>query len=487
MAIQIYNTLTRKKEEFTTLEPGKVRMYVCGPTVYDFLHVGNFFGAIFFNLVRNWLEKSGYQVTYVYNYTDVDDKIIDRAKKENVEAKEISEKFIMEFEKDYKRLHLKAHSKNPRVSEFMDEIVAFVKDLVDNKKAYELNGDVYFDVPGFKDYGKLSNKTIDDLVAGHRIDVNEKKRHVSDFALWKKAKEGEPSWPSPWGHGRPGWHIECSAMNYAIFGEQIDIHGGGLDLTFPHHENEIAQTEARTGKTFARYWMHNNMLNFGAVKMSKSLGNVRKARDFIEEYNGEILKFLILSSHYRSIIDFSLPQIERTISNLARFYSSLAFAQELMKGGALVPVPEKFQKALAEADDKIKKALDDDFNTPEVMAQFYEIMRTFNGLCRTPGKVKPEQQAIAETYFHWLKDKASVMALFKEDAAQFLVTLDDMLLAKKELTRDKINALVSERAQARANKDFAKSDELRNKLVELGISVQDSAAGSQWEVSKPHG
>ncbi|MEK6555963.1 MAG: cysteine--tRNA ligase, partial [Bdellovibrionota bacterium] len=368
MAIQIYNTLTRKKEEFTTLEPGKVRMYVCGPTVYDFLHVGNFFGAIFFNLVRNWLEKSGYQVTYVYNYTDVDDKIIDRAKKENVEAKEISEKFIMEFEKDYKRLHLKAHSKNPRVSEFMDEIVAFVKDLVDNKKAYELNGDVYFDVPGFKDYGKLSNKTIDDLVAGHRIDVNEKKRHVSDFALWKKAKEGEPSWPSPWGHGRPGWHIECSAMNYAIFGEQIDIHGGGLDLTFPHHENEIAQTEARTGKTFARYWMHNNMLNFGAVKMSKSLGNVRKARDFIEEYNGEILKFLILSSHYRSIIDFSLPQIERTISNLARFYSSLAFAQELMKGGAVVPVPEKFQKALAEADDKIKKALDDDFNTPEVMA-----------------------------------------------------------------------------------------------------------------------
>jgi cysteinyl-tRNA synthetase len=487
MAIQIYNTLSRKKEEFTTLEPGKVKMYVCGPTVYDFLHVGNFFGAIFFNLVRNWLEKRGYEVKYVYNYTDVDDKIIERAKKEGVDASVISEKYILEFEKDYKRLHLKAHSQNPRVTEFMDEIIEFVADLIAKKKAYELNGDVYFSVPDFKDYGKLSNKTVDDLVAGHRIDVNEKKRHVSDFALWKKAKEGEPFWKSPWGNGRPGWHIECSAMNLAIHGEQIDIHGGGLDLTFPHHENEIAQTEARTGKPFARFWMHNNMLNFGNVKMSKSLGNVRKARDFIEEYNGEVFKFLILSSHYRSIIDFSLPQIERTIANLARFYSSLAFASHLMKGAALVPVPDKFQKALEEATDKIGQALDDDFNTPEVMAQFFEIMRLFNGLCNKPGKVTPEQQAIAQVYFHWLKENASVMALFKEEPVQFLKTLDDMLLAKKNITRESVDALVNERAQARVNKDFAKSDELRKKLAELGIAVQDTATGSQWEVAKTSG
>lgn len=485
MPIQIYNTLTRKKEEFKTLEPNKVKMYLCGPTVYDFLHVGNFFGAIFFNLVRNWLEKRGYEVTFTYNFTDVDDRILDRAKKENVDSREVSEKYIAEFKKDFDRLHLKAHSHNPKVTDFMNEIVSFVADLVERKKAYVLGGDVYFDVPAFKEYGKLSNKTVDDLVAGHRIDVNDKKRHVADFALWKSAKDGEQSWPSPWGNGRPGWHIECSAMNYAIYGEQIDIHGGGLDLTFPHHENEIAQTEARTGKPFARYWMHNNMLNFGNTKMSKSLGNVRTARGFIEEYNGEILKFLILSSHYRSVIDFSEPQIERTISNLSRFYSSLSFAKNLMSAGlALVPVPESFQKAIDSATDKIGEALDDDFNTPEAMAQFYEVMRLFNNLCRTPGKVKPEQQAIAEVYYHWLRNQAAVMALFNEEPQGFLKTLDDMFLKRKGLSREKIDGLVHERATARANKDFAKSDELRKALTDMGIAVQDTAQGSTWEVAK---
>lgn len=485
MGIRIYNTLTRKKEDFVPLNPGEVKMYVCGPTVYDYLHVGNFFGAIFFNVVRNWLEKRGYKVTYVLNYTDVDDKIIERAKREGCSSHEISERYIAEYKKDFATLKLRPHSANPKVTEYMDAIIEFIADLIKQGKAYELDGDVYYSVPSFKEYGKLSNKSVDDLVSGHRIEVNARKRHAADFALWKKSKDGEPSWSSPWGPGRPGWHIECSAMNYAIHGEQIDIHGGGLDLTFPHHENEIAQTEGRTGKPFARYWMHTNLLTFGNVKMSKSLGNVRTARAFIEEYNGEILKFLILSSHYRSPVDFSQVQIDRTIDTAARFYSSLAHAEKLMKSGApLAPVPENFEQAIAKADEKIAEALDDDFNTAEVMAQFFEMMRLYNNLCRTPGKVKPEQQAIAETYFSWMRDKGQILSLLQEPPAEFLKTLDDMLLQKKNINRAQVDQLVSERSEARAAKNFARADEIRKQLSELGISVQDTPTGTTWEVDK---
>jgi cysteinyl-tRNA synthetase len=485
MALQIYNTMSRKKEEFVPLKAGEVKMYVCGPTVYDFLHVGNFFGAIFFNLVRNWLEKSGYTVTFIYNYTDVDDKIIARAKKDNVTSAEISEKYIAEFEKDYTHLGLKKHSMNPRVTQYLGQIVEFVAGLIEKKKAYELNGDVYYDVTSFKDYGKLSNKNLDDLVSGTRVEINDQKHHVADFALWKKSKPGEPSWPSPWGDGRPGWHIECSCMAYSILGETIDIHGGGLDLTFPHHENEIAQSEGLTGKQFVRYWMHNNMLIFGNQKMSKSLGNVRTGRSFIEEYNGEILKFLILSSHYRSNVDFSVAQIDRTIANLSRFYSSLAFAEKA-RGAKLplVPLPKVFAEAVSKADEKITAAFDDDFNTPEVMAAFYEVMKMFNTICRTAGKMKPEQQAVAEVYYSWLKKHGEIMALFQEEPQSFLRTLDDMLLRKKELNRDQIDQMVTSRAQARVEKNYARSDELRAELTKMGVQVQDSADGSTWEVDK---
>jgi cysteinyl-tRNA synthetase len=485
MALKIYNTLTRKKEDFVPLKAGEVKMYVCGPTVYDFLHVGNFFGAIFFNLVRNWLEKSGYKVTFVYNYTDIDDKIINRAKADGVSSGDISEKYIAEFEKDFTNLHLKKHTHNPRVTEFVPQIIQFVQELIDKKKAYVLGGDVYFDVTSFSEYGKLSNKNLDDLVAGTRVEVNDKKHHVADFALWKSSKPGEPSWESPWGPGRPGWHIECSCMAHSLLGETIDIHGGGLDLTFPHHENEIAQSEARSGKTFARYWMHNNMLVFSNQKMSKSLGNVRTGRSFIEEYNAEILKFMILSSHYRSTVDFSTQQIERSIGNLARFYSSMAYASQLRASGlALAPVPASFQEALVKAETKMAEALDDDFNTPEAMAALYEVMRLFNNLCRTPGKVKPEQQAVAEVYLPWLKRQGEIMALFQEEPIAFLKTLDDMILNKRGLTRENIDQLVVERSRARQEKNYARSDELRAELTKMGVLVADTAAGSSWEVDK---
>ncbi|MAE73856.1 MAG: cysteine--tRNA ligase [Bdellovibrionaceae bacterium] len=484
MAIQIQDTQTGQKREFTPIREGEVSMYVCGPTVYDFLHIGNFRGAIFFNVVRNWFEKRGFKVTYVYNYTDIDDKIINRANNEGVSPSEISEKYIKEFETDYANLKLTPQTHRPRVSEHVDTIIDLIQSLVDQDKAYTLNGDVYFNVENFSEYGKLSNKNIEDLRAGHRIGVDEGKKHPADFALWKGAKEGEPSWDSPFGPGRPGWHIECSAMSKALLGEQIDIHGGGLDLVFPHHENEIAQSEGASGKTYVNYWMHNNMLEFGNQKMSKSLGNVLTGRSFLTEYNGEILKYMMLQNHYRSTIDFSEAQIGHTIQNLARFYSALALADSLAGKGSLAPVPESFEKMLSEAEEAIEKSMDDDFNTAEFLAHLFGVVREFNKLCRKPGKVTDAMVAVAETFSAWVRKQGLVLALFQEPAAEFLRTLDDMLLAKKDLKRADIDQLVQDRATARAEKNWAKADEVRDKLAEIGILVQDSAEGSTWEVEK---
>lgn len=483
MAIQIYNSKTQKKEEFVPLESGQVKMYVCGPTVYDFLHVGNFRGAIFFNLVRNWLEKRGFKVSYIYNYTDVDDKIIDRAKKEGIPASDVAQKYIKEFEADYATLKLKKHTQNPRVTEFMNPIIQFVEGLVANGKAYVADGDVYFDVHAFPSYGELSHKNLEDLEQGVRIEVDARKKYPADFALWKKAKPGEPSWSSPWSEGRPGWHIECSAMIKGILGDSIDIHGGGMDLLFPHHENERAQSEGLTGKPFVKYWMHNNMLQFGNQKMSKSLGNVRTGRSFLTEFHPEILKYLMLSAHYRSILDFSPTAIDNTITSLARFYSAQAFAEKLAAQSATVAVPPAFEQALQSATAGIEAALDDDFNTPEVLARMFEVVRQFNNLARTP-KQTPEKVALALRFREWLKSWGETMSLFQEEPAEFLRFLDDMLLKKKNLDRSQIDQKVQERSQARLAKDFKKADELRGELIALGIAVQDTPTGSEWEVSK---
>lgn len=486
MSLKIYNTRTRVKEEFVPLHEGEVRMYVCGPTVYDLLHVGNFRGAIFFNLVRNWLEHKRYKVTYVYNYTDVDDKIIERGKKEGLSAQEVAEKYIREFRVDFDRLKLRPHSRNPRVTEFMSEIIDFVSELIAKGKAYVENGDVYYDVHSFENYGQLSNKNLEELEAGHRLGLDDKKRHSSDFALWKSAKPGEPSWPSPWGEGRPGWHIECSTMARSLLGDTIDIHGGGLDLLFPHHENEVAQSEGCTGKAFVRYWMHNNMINFGDQKMSKSLGNIRTGRSFLTQYNGEILKFLMLSSHYRSTTDLNEDQVQRAISGLARIYSAMAHAESLISVPLpLVPLPDKFSQAIEEADRGIEQALDDDFNTPEVMARVYEVLRLYNHLNRGPGKTTPERKAVAEVFFHWLKNKGSLLSLFQENPCEYLNLLDDMLLKEKGIQREDIDQLVAERENARRNKNWVESDRIRDELVKQGVSLQDSPEGkTNWEVAK---
>lgn len=485
MALVVYNTLTKKKEAFEPTESGRVKMYVCGPTVYDFLHVGNFRGAIFFNLVANWLEKKGLKVTYVYNYTDVDDKIINRANKEGRTAKEVSEQFIAEFEKDFNSLKLRKHDRNPRVSEFIPQIVGMVEKLVENKKAYVVDGEVLYSVKSFDGYGKLSHKNIDELLVGARVEIDEKKENPLDFALWKPAKPGEPEWKAPWSAGRPGWHIECSAMSSSILGDTIDIHGGGIDLIFPHHENEIAQSEGASGKPFVKYWMHNNFINFGAHKMSKSLGNVTTARAFISKYNPEILKYLILSSHYRSHSDFSEAPINNTIGQLARIYSALAGAKQIESAGVVAGnLPLKFQEALQKAKQKVEEALDDDFNTPEVFASVFEIIRIFNGLYRKGQKITSDLAAIGKAFEDFVVSTGKLMSLFQEEPQSFLVSLDNMLLEQKGLRREEIDQIVNQRTQARQNKDFAASDKFRDELLAKGIEVQDSPQGTQWEVKK---
>jgi cysteinyl-tRNA synthetase len=485
MALEIYNSQSQTKQPLQPLTAGMVKMYVCGPTVYDLLHVGNFRGPIFFNLVRNWLEHRGYKVTFVYNFTDVDDRIIKRAGKDGVSSEVIAQTYIDEFKKDFDRLKLRPHDHNPRVTEFIPQIVDFVQALIAAGKAYEIDGDVYYDVTSFAEYGKLSHKNLDDLAAGFRIDVDPRKHHVSDFALWKNAKPGEPSWPSPWGAGRPGWHIECSAMAQQLLGDSIDIHGGGMDLIFPHHENEIAQSEGRTGKPFVQCWMHNNMIQFGQAKMSKSLGNVILGRGFMDSYGPEILKFVVLSGHYRSPLDFTEASIGNAITGLARIYSALAHADRLTaQASGLAPLPDEMARVTEESETGFGKALDDDFNTPEALARIFEVVRVFNGLARKPGRVQPSAIAAAETLKAFVRSRGELMALFQEPAAAFLEELDNLLLKRKNLDRAQIAQKVESRTLARTQKDFAKSDEIRDELLAMGIRLLDSPEGTVWEVDK---
>ena len=484
MSLQLYNTLTKTKEFFKPIEEGKVKIYLCGPTVYDLLHIGNFRGAIFFNLLRNWMEYSGLDVTFAYNYTDVDDKIIKKANEEGVESSVISERFIAEFEKDFNRLGLRKHDHNPKVTEFIPEIINFVEDLVDKGKAYVIDGEVFYSIDTFEGYGKLSGKKIDDLEAGQRVEVDQRKKNPFDFVLWKPSKEGEPSWDSPWGGGRPGWHIECSAMIQSILGETIDIHGGGIDLIFPHHENEIAQGEGRTGKCYCNTWVHNEFINFSDEKMSKSLGNVITGRSFMDKWHPEILKYLFLSVHYRSQLAINDDKIRGAISALARIYSSLKNAHDVLafEGGGVVN--KGFAQTMSQHDAKIKKYMDDDFNTGEVVASVFEVVRAFNGLNLLKKAKDKNSKPTAEAFLEWMKKYGKMMALFGQDPSHFLLELDDILIADRKLDKDKIEELVARRNEAREVKDWEAADKYRDDLSAMGIELQDGNSNRQWCVSK---
>lgn len=485
------NSQTQKKEEFIPHQAPQVKMYCCGPTVYDFLHIGNFRGAIFYNLLRNYLEHIGYQVTYVYNYTDVDDKILARAQSEGVSSAEISERFIKEFEHDYKRLGLRPHSANPKVTDYIEPIKNMIATLVAKGSAYEVKGEVLFAVRQFSEYGKLSHRNPDDMRTGTRIEAGAYKKDPLDFSLWKPAKAGEDAaWPSPWGLGRPGWHIECSAMTQAILGDQIDIHGGGMDLIFPHHENEIAQSEACSGHTYVKYWVHNNMIDFSGTKMSKSLGNVITGRSFMEEYDPEVLKFLYLSSHYRSVLDLNDNTIQQAIKGLARVYSALSVAESYLgkaheqKEKKSWPTDGEWEQHFSAEWEKIEKSLCDDMSTPEVFAVLFEAVRFFNAKVKRGAPLADKIKNQSGSFAKFINKFGELSALFAQPPAEFLRKMDRMLLKKMNITEDEIEQLVKARVEARLQKDFSKSDDLRKKLSEAGVSVMDFAGGSFWEVTK---
>ena len=482
MAQVIYNTMSGKKEKFIPLAEKEVKIYLCGPTVYDFLHIGNFRGAITFNLIRNWLEASGNKVTFVYNYTDVDDKIIERANKEGVDTKVISERYIEEFEKDFKMLGLPKHDHNPRVSDHIEDIVSMVEKIIENGKAYVIDGEVFYAIDKFESYGKLSKKKLDELEAGNRVEVDSKKKNPHDFVLWKPAKPGEPSWDSPWGKGRPGWHIECSAMVKALLGDTIDIHGGGVDLQFPHHENEIAQSEACNCTKYSNFWVHNEFINFGAEKMSKSLGNVITARNFMEKYHPEILKYLFLSAHYRTQMSITDDKLLQTISALNRIYNSLALASEtvsLVDGDG--SADSGFNKKLEALDSKIKKALNDDFNSAELISFIFEGVRAFNALGFAKKKKNAIHKGASEKFLAWMKYYGDLTALFNEEPQKLLSDLNDILIDMRKIDKKKVEELVQKRESAREQKDWALADKIRDELDELGIELQDGDTRG-WKV-----
>ena len=462
--MKIYNTLTRKKEEFVPIKEGEVSIYVCGPTVYNYFHIGNARPFVVFDTLRKYLEYRGYKVKFVQNFTDVDDKIINRAREEGITAAEVSEKYIEEYYKDAAALNVRKADVHPKVSEHIPDIIDFVKTLIDKGYAYEADGDVYFATRKFDEYGKLSRQNIDDLEAGARIAVGEVKKDPLDFALWKARKtEDEIAWESPWGMGRPGWHIECSAMSKKHLGETIDIHAGGQDLQFPHHENEIAQSECCNGVPFAHYWMHNEYININGIKMSKSLGNFKTVRDLLSVYDGEVLRFLILSGHYRNPIDFGEEIIEQSKNGLTRLANCKQNLEFLAKEGSEGSMTDTEKEALAGYDKHRQafiEAMDDDLNTADGISAIFELVTSINTAVKD-GATKGFAKASLDT----LMEFADVVGL--------LQTKDD------DGIDPEIQKLVDERQEARKARNFARADEIRDILKEKGITLKDTPQGVQ--------
>jgi cysteinyl-tRNA synthetase len=464
--LSVYNTLTRKKEEFVTLEPGVVRMYVCGVTVYDKAHVGHAMSALVFDIIRRYLEYRGYEVRHVMNYTDVDDKIITRANQLHQDPLQLAQRYIDDYARSLQELNILPPTSTPRATQTMGEIQSMVKGLVEKGFAYAAdNGDVYFRVTKDKDYGKLSGRKLDDMQAGARIEVGEAKEHPMDFALWKAAKPGEPAWDSPWGKGRPGWHIECSAMNLARLGEQIDIHGGGNDLIFPHHENEIAQSESYTGKPFARFWIHNGMLQLSGEKMSKSLGNIISIEDFLAQHDGDVMRMLVLSGSYRAPLMFNDETLDAAENNLARLRTALRPAPASAQGIA-PDAASAFQAQAEGTRTAFTDAMDDDFNTALALAALFDLVRSVN-TARDQG-ASDEQLKPAQAILRELTGVLGLRLLEKQGSAQA-----DAFVA----------LLVEVRSEIRKQKLWPLSDLIRDRLASLGVALEDSKDGTTWRWS----
>ncbi len=480
MGLKVFNSLTRKKEEFVTAEKGKVRMYVCGPTVYAPAHIGHARSAVSFDVIYRYLLYSGLDVTYARNYTDVDDKIIARANELGIESSKLAEDNIKDFDSDMGALGVLLPPIRPRATETMSEIIELAESLIEKGFAYELDGDVYFAVRKLEDYGKLSGKNIDDLESGARVDVDTRKRDPLDFALWKASKAGEPSWESPWGAGRPGWHIECSCMCMKWLGKSLDIHGGGKDLIFPHHENEIAQSEAATGlKPFVRYWLHNGFVNIDKVKMSKSLGNILNIHDALKGTTGEAIRFFLLSCHYRSPVDYSGDSLKEAAAAVDRFYKTAErIRSEAGVGPGLRPTEEELKKRMA----PIIEAMDDDFNSAGVIGLLFKEITLANRIMDSARGKGPDEGA--------QKELALILAIFRE-AGGFLGLFTsepeeyfNKQRSKAAISAEEIEALIEQRLSARKDKDFKRADAIRSELLEKGIELEDHPGGTRWKVSE---
>ncbi|WP_265446889.1 cysteine--tRNA ligase [Acetivibrio straminisolvens] len=468
--MRLYNTLTRRKEEFHPIDEKEVKMYSCGPTVYNYFHIGNARPFIIFDTLRRYLEYKGYNVKFVQNFTDIDDKMIKRANEEGITVKELADKFINEYFVDARGLGIKEATIHPRATENIDAIIEMIKKLEEKGFAYNVDGDVYFSAKRFEEYGKLSHQSLEDLELGSRIDVNERKKDPMDFALWKAQKPGEPAWDSPWGKGRPGWHIECSAMANRYLGETIDVHSGGQDLVFPHHDNEIAQSEAANGKPFARYWLHNGFINVDGEKMAKSKGNFFTVRDIAKTFDYEVIRFFMLSAHYRSPINFSAELLEQAKNGLERIYNcidNLEYLKEHAQVDKMTESERELEKRLLEIKAKFIEAMDDDINTADAIAAVFDIVKEVN--TNVNANSNPSKEII--DYSHSLiKELGGVLGIAQK--------------SRQKSIDSEIQELIDRRQQARKEKDWKTADEIRDKLKEMGIILEDTPQGVKWTIKQ---
>ena len=463
--MKIYNSLTRKKEEFVPLKPGKVSMYVCGPTVYNYFHIGNGRTFIVFDTIRRYMEYRGYEVNFVQNFTDIDDKMINKANEENTTVKEIGDKYICEYYKDADGLNIKRATTNPRATEYINEIIDFVSGLIEKGYAYEVNGDVYFRTKKFEGYGQLIGQNLDDLQAGARINVDERKEDPMDFAIWKAQKPGEPAWECPWGLGRPGWHIECSCMAKKLLGDTIDIHAGGMDLAFPHHENEIAQSEALTGKKFANYWMHAAFLIVNNQKMSKSLNNFLTARDALKEYDADVIRFLMLSGHYRIQLNFSNELLESAKASVERLYNAIGNLENLIsevKNEKMTDEEIKYLESLDAYRQRYIEKMDDDFNTADAISVLFDLIRDTNSNIGINSS-----KELCEKALELIRELGLPLGILQKTT-------------KGDLEAE-VEALIAERQQARKDRNFALADKIRDELKARGIELLDTPQGVRWK------
>jgi cysteinyl-tRNA synthetase len=493
MALRLYNTLTGQKEPFVPQVPGKAGMYVCGVTVYDYCHIGHARAGIVFDVIYRYLQYAGYDVTFVRNYTDIDDKIINRANQEGTDYRTIADRYIAAFDEDMGRLGLKKPTLEPKATDHIDDIIAIIEKLIANGHAYEAHGDVYFAVETFDDYLKLSKRNLEDMQAGARVEVDERKKNPMDFALWKGSKPGEPWWQSPWGQGRPGWHIECSAMSMRFLGPSFDIHGGGKDLVFPHHENEIAQSERANGCQFVKYWRHNGFVNINSEKMSKSLGNFFTIREVLELFDAEVLRFFILQAHYRSPLDYSDQNLNEAQAGLTRIYEALAALDEALAAldealaapvanGPAAPSLTELQEKGQQLLPRFIEAMDDDFNTAQALGTIFDLVRTLNRYLAEAGQPDQAGRQALTAIRNAFGEIGQVLGLFCSNPAQWLAAREADKAGGLTITPAEIEALIAERAQARSDKNFKRSDEIRDHLLASNIQLLDTPQGTSWKV-----